>query len=241
MSNTTTTTAHEAATIVQEYFDTAIQALLSWVDPLTLQVAEAQRSGGLNRAGLDALVKPYALQTLALPALPIYGSGFIAAIDLLTDAHSHLAWWQGEDRRQLVLASQTVNKENIDYSELEWYRVPMTTGKPHVAGPHVDYLCSDEYTITVAAPADVEGTRIGVAGVDLLVSSVERELTPQFTTLGRHEVTLVNAFDRVVVSTDPRRATGDSVRDSELARLPRSACGSLALTVIVEKSSAQTS
>ncbi len=235
MSNTTTTTAREAATIVQEYFDIPIRALLGWVGPLADQVATAQRSGGLSRAGLDALVKPYALQTLTAAPVPLYGSGFIAAIDLLADAHGHLAWWQGDDRRQLVLASQTVNKENIDYSELEWYRVPMSTAQPHVAGPHVDYLCSDEYTITVAAPAEVDGNPIGVAGVDLLVSAVERDLTPRFTALGNDEITLVNAFDRVVISTDPRRATGDSVRDSELASLPRAACEGLALTVIVEK------
>lgn len=235
MSIASTTTAQQAASIVQDYFDTPIRALIGWVDPLAAKVADAQRSGGLTRARLDTLVEPYALQTLDLVAVPLYGAGFIAAIDLLTDAHSHLAWWQGEDRRQLVLASQTVNKENIDYSELEWYRVPMSTGEPHVAGPHVDYLCSDEYTITIAVPVDVEGTLIGVAGVDVLVSSVERDLTPRFTTLGQHQVTLVNAFDRVVISTDPRRATGDSVRGSELAEFPRAACPGLALTLIVEE------
>ncbi|MGO2519602.1 MAG: cache domain-containing protein [Microbacterium sp.] len=232
MNIASTTTARQAASIVQEYFSTPINALLGWVDSLAEEVAGVQSSGGLTRARLDTLVEPYALRTLT--AAPFYGAGFIAAIDLLTDAHSHLAWWQGEDRRQLVLASQTVNKENIDYSELEWYRVPMSTGEPHVAGPHVDYLCSDEYTITIAVPASVEGTLIGVAGVDVLVSAVERELTPRFTTLGSHQVTVVNAFDRVVISTDPRHATGDSVRGSELADLPRAACAGLALTVIVE-------
>ncbi len=83
-----------------------------------------------------------------------------------------------------MLASQSLNKENIDYSALEWYRVPMTTGEPHVAGPYVDYLCSDEYTITIAVPADVDGERIGVAGLDLLVSAVERDLTHRFAALG---------------------------------------------------------
>src|SRR5690606_20498687 len=141
MSIASTTTAQRAASSVQDYFDTPIRALLSWVDPLSAKVADAQRTGGLTRTRLDTFVEPYALQTLA--AAPFYGAGFIAAIDLLADAHSHLAWWQGEDRRQLVLASQTVNKENIDYSELEWYRVPMSTSEPHVAGPHVRYLCSD--------------------------------------------------------------------------------------------------
>lgn len=233
MSIDTTTAVQAAATLVQEYFGAPIRALRTWVDPLSAAIATSQRSGSLTRAGLDVLVEPYALETLALPSTPVYGAGFIAAIDLLSDAHSHLAWWQGEDRRQLILASQTVNKENIDYSELEWYRVPMSTGESHVAGPYVDYLCSDEYTITIAVPAQIEGALIGVAGLDLLVASVERELTPRFAALG-HEVTLTNGVGRVVVSTDPRCATGDSVRGSRLADLPRASCEGVALDVIVE-------
>lgn len=234
MTAGTGTAIEAAASIVQDYFSTPIRALLSWVSPLAEQLAAVERGGPLTRSKLDALVEPYALETLSLPGVPVYGAGFIAAIDLLSDAHSHLAWWQGEDRRQLVLASQSVNKENIDYSALEWYRVPMSTGDPHVAGPYVDYLCSDEYTITIAAPAEVDGRRIGVAGLDLLVAAVERELTPRFAALG-HEVTLTNGVGRVVVSTDPRCATGDSVRGGRLATLPRLACEGVALDVIVEE------
>ena len=199
------------------------------------EIAALVADGTGNRAGLDAVVEPYALRTLALQAVPVHGAGFIAAVDLLADARSHLAWWQGEDRRRLVLASQSVNKEHIDYSELEWYRVPMSTGLPHVAGPYVDYLCSDEYTITITVPVVIEETPLGVAALDLLVSEVERELTPRFTALGQ-QVTLVNGVGRVVVSTDPRCAAGDSVRGSRLAPLPRIPCQGVALDVIVEPS-----
>ncbi len=236
---TTPTTAQaNAAEIVQEYFGAPIRMLLSWVDPFAEQLAASLRAGQLSRAKVDALVQPYALRTLDLDEVPVYGAGFIAAIDLLSDAHSHLAWWQGADRRQLVLASQSVNKEHIDYSELEWYRVPMSTRAPHVAGPYVDYLCSDEYTITIAVPAMADGTALGVAGLDLLVSEVERELTPRFSALAQ-QVTLVNGVGRVVVSTDPRCATGDSVRGSRLADLPRIPCAGVALDVIVEDGAAQ--
>ncbi|MDQ0613139.1 hypothetical protein QF046_000780 [Microbacterium sp. W4I4] len=234
MSTTATTTAPTAAArIVEDYFGSPIRTLLEWSDPFAIELSALAAVGTLNRARLDAAVEPHALRTLALPGVPVYGAGFIAAIDLLSDAQSHLAWWQGEDRRKLVLASQSVNKEHIDYSELEWYRVPMSTRVPHVAGPYVDYLCSDEYTITIAVPVISEGAPLGVAGLDLLVSEVERELTPRFAALGQ-QVTLTNGVGRVVVSTDPRCATGDSVRGSRLADLPRIACAGVALDVIVE-------
>lgn len=233
MSTTTTTAPPDAAQIVEEYFGSPIRSLQAWIDPCAAELSKLAAAGSLNRARLDAVVEPYASRTLALPDVPVYGAGFIAAIDLLSDAQSHLAWWQGEDRRKLVLASQSVNKEHIDYRELEWYRVPMSTLLPHVAGPYVDYLCSDEYTITIAVPVISEGAALGVAGLDLLVSEVERELTPRFAALGQ-QVTLTNGVGRVVVSTDPRCATGDSVRGSRFADLPRISCAGVALDVIAE-------
>lgn len=233
MTTTLTTAPAEAARIVEAYFDAPIRCLQNWVEPCAHRLSTTLRSEPLVRATLDAVVEPYAAQTLTLPDVPVYGAGFIAAIDLLSDAHSHLAWWQGADHRKLVLASQSVNKEHIDYSELEWYRVPMQTFQPHVAGPYVDYLCSDEYTITIAVPALADGRFLGVAGLDLLVAAVERELTPRFAALNQ-QVTLVNGVGRVVVSTDPRVATGDSVRGTRLAELTRISCAGIALDVIVE-------
>lgn len=233
-TQTTTTAPAAAAKIVEDYFGSPIRTLLEWVGPCAQQLSDALRAGSLTRAGLDSIVEPYASRTLGLTDVPVYGAGFIAALDLLTDAHSHLAWWQGDERRKLVLASQTINKEYIDYSELEWYRVPMSTRLPHVAGPYVDYLCSDEYTITIAVPVIADGRVLGVAGLDLLVAEVERELTPRFAALGQ-QVTLTNGVGRVVVSTDPRCATGDSVRGGRLAELPRISCRGVALDVIIEQ------
>lgn len=224
----------EAARIVDDYFSGPTHSLIDWVGPFAERVAEARRSEALTGGRIDALVEPHALDTLAIPDAPVYGAGFIAAIDLPADARSHLAWWQGADRKQLVLAAQSLNKEDIDYSELEWYRIPMSTGRPHMAGPYVDYLCSDEYTITIAVPAEIDGERIGVAGLDMLVAEVERDLLPRFAALDR-AVTVINSIGRIVVSTDPQCATGDAVRSTRWAELPRFACADVPLDVIVDE------
>ncbi len=226
-------TLESAAHLVREYFLEPIRTLEGWVGTLAQALEKTRATGALTRAKLDTIVEPHAIRTLALPSVPVYGAGFIAAIDLLSDARNYLAWWQGADQRQLVLASQSVNKEHIDYSELEWYRVPLATGLPHVAGPYVDYLCSDEYTITVAVPVRIGTEFAGVAGLDLLIDAVERDLVPRLRALGA-EVTLVNGVGRVIVSTDPQWATGDSVRGSRLADLPRQPCADVALDVIVD-------
>ena len=142
-----------------------------------------------------------------------------------------MAWWQGADRGKLVLAAQSVNKEAIDYSELEWYRVPHQTGEAHVAGPYVDYLCSDEYTITVASPVFLDGEFVGVAGLDLLIDQVERDLTPRLAPHGT-DISIVNGVGRVLLSTSPHRETGDTVRGTELDALTRTECPGMALAVL---------
>ncbi|MEH6782210.1 MAG: cache domain-containing protein [Rhodoglobus sp.] len=230
---TGTSTAARAAAIVSQYFHAPIASLEATAALLGTELAVAGDLGPLSSQQLDSLVEPHALATVALPDVHVYGAGFIAAGGLLTDERNHLSWWQGDDPKRLLLAAQSVNKEHIDYSELEWFRVPMETGRGHVAGPYVDYLCSDEYTITIAAPVHIDDTFVGVAGLDLLIDSVERQLLPKLAELG-DKVTLVNSVGRVVVSTDPRHATGDAVRGGALADLARTACEGVALEIIAE-------
>ncbi|EAR25973.1 hypothetical protein A20C1_08839 [marine actinobacterium PHSC20C1] len=232
-TTTATETAARAATIVSQYFSVPIAALEVKAAQLSAELAGSGRFGELSSHQLDALVEPHALNIVALSEARVYGAGFIAAVGLLADERNHLSWWQGDEPKRLLLAAQSVNKEHIDYSELEWFRVPMETGRGHVAGPYVDYLCSDEYTITVAAPVHIDAKFVGVAGLDLLIDSVERQLLPQLAELGA-SITVVNSVGRVVLSTDARHATGDAVRGGALAELARTACVGVALEIIAE-------
>lgn len=233
MLNTLSATAAQAADIVAEYFRGPLETLESLAEPLADALGDPTL---LATHQVDAIVEPFAARLRDLRPLPVYGAGFIAAIDMLRDARGHLSWWQGADWRKLVLAAQTVNKERIDYSELEWYRVPVTTGRSHVAGPYVDYLCSDEYTITLATPVWVDGTFVGVLAFDLLIEEVERQLLPRLDDLGV-DITLVNGIGRVVISTDPLRATGETIRDGDAAGHERLACAGVALDVLVSQQS----
>lgn len=225
-------TANHPVDLVTEYFGRAIDALASWNNALAAEIADLRRTAPLTSDRLDALVEPDAQAIFDAIDLPVYGAGFIAALDSLADANSHLAWWQGPERTQLVLAAQSVNKEHIDYSELEWYRVPLETGQPHVAGPYVDYLCSDEYTITVAAPVHVDGEFVGAVALDLLIDRVERDLTPRLAAFG-DDISIVNGVGRVLLSTSPARATGDTIRGDDVDAFDRYPCTGMALDVLI--------
>lgn len=234
MTVTEPVTASSAVAVVTEYFGRAIDSLASWTGVFADDLRRARAAGPVTTDVLDELVEPYARRTFDELDLPVYGAGFIAALDSLADARSHLAWWQGADRAKLVLASQSVNKEHIDYSELEWYRVPQATGYPHVAGPYVDYLCSDEYTITIAAPVALDGEFVGVAGLDLLIDQVERDLLPRLRGFG-DDLSIVNGVGRVLLSTSARRETGDSIRGAALEGFERGACPGMALEVLTAR------
>lgn len=232
MTTTSPATADRAASIVADYFRPAIVT----VEVLAISVADAiaaeQERGAVSANKLDALIAPFAEQLFEKVPVPVYGAGFIAAEDFLSDARSHLAWWQGGERRKLVLAAQRVNKERIDYSALEWFRVPLLSGASHVAGPYVDYLCSDEYTLTIAAPVRIAGNFVGVLAFDLLVDAVERQLIPLLRDLGA-DVTLVNRVSRVVMSTHAQWATGDVVRSGTIDGETRVPCDAIAMDVLV--------
>ncbi len=224
------TALEQAAAVVSAYF----RGLLPQLEEHAGRLGEAIRAHGpegLTASRIDDLVEPHARALFDHPGERIYGAGFIATVDLLTDASSHLAWWQGAERRKLVFPAQSV-KQGIDYRELEWFRVPLLTGKPHVAGPYVDYLCSDEYTMTAAAPVTVDGTFVGVAGLDVLIEMIERRLTPPLRALAA-PLLLVNGVNRVLVSTDARYSAGDVLRPDRVGVRDRRACDSVDLDVVV--------
>lgn len=216
----------DAASVASRYFGALLPPLETHAAELSRQIARLSDER-LTASEIDALVEPHAHAMIDEAPEPIYGAGFIATADLLTDTPSHLAWWQGADRRKLVFAPQSV-KQGIDYRELEWFRVPQATGRAHVAGPYVDYLCSDEYTMTAAAPVIVGGEFVGVAGLDVMVDAIERRLTPALSALP-HPVVLINGIGRVLVSTDARFAAGDAVRVGTLDVLARSTCAGVDL------------
>lgn len=227
-------TLQRAADLVADYFRSSIAVLEENAPRIGARLASALDAKHLTSTKLDELVDPIADDIFSRVDIPAYGAGFVAETGLLSDSSHYLAWWQGSDRKKLVLAAQSVNKERIDYSGLEWFRVPQQTKATHVAGPYVDYLCSDEYTITIATPVYIDGRFTGVAAFDVLIDEVEASLTPRLEELGV-DIALVNGVGRVVISTNPAHATGDALRPGSTPDALRAHCGNIALDVVVSE------
>jgi len=192
-----------------------------------------QQDGHPTVDSLDAVVESITVPELSVDGALMIGAGFVAAPGFLDDAPWHIAWWLGHANtfgigsadptiRRLLADEDPTSESFRDYTTLEWWRVPTTTGERHITGPYVDYLCTDDYTLTLTAPVHNGDRLIGVVGADLYVNDVERALLPHVR--GLAAATIVNASGRVVVSTDAHRPTGSLLRTAA-DRIPCSTVG----------------
>ncbi|MGO1406099.1 PDC sensor domain-containing protein [Agrococcus casei] len=194
---------------IDDFFGGVFAPLDDWVPRLSAQLAACKRP--LTGAQLVTLTQPDAHALLDNTDRPLYGAGFCASEGIVTVGNP-LAWWQGPDRA--LLASSTFGPGNaaIDLQRLEWFRVPAETGSRHVAGPFVDYLCSNEITLTASLPVTIKSEFVGVACADVLVTALEDVLLPLVERLGG--ATMVNSRGRVILSSS-EYDTGDLIRGAE--------------------------
>ena len=204
-----------------------VTALFDWLfgvaEAMRAELAPIFAAGPVTAESVVAAVAPHAAGLLERDL--VLGGGFVAARDALADQPLYLAWWQGESRQLLGFAGAP-GGDPLDYTTREWFRVPAETGALHVAGPYVDYVCTDEYVVTSTLPVVVDGRMVGVTGADMLVESLERHLLPA---LREADASLLGHSGRVVVSADHRLAPGERLDTGGLVGVP---CGPYPLAVV---------
>lgn len=215
-----------AAARIAEAFDPLLRQVDRWRDDLQDEFAALAAAGAEPTAALlDPFVADRSLPSLEEPGGLMTGAGFVAAPGILSDAPWHLAWWlrvisagdpaEPSRTRRLETVDDPASDRFRDYRQLEWWRVPERTRERHLTGPYVDYLCTDDYTVTVTTPVLQEGRMIGVVGADVHVSRLERVLLPVLRAL-TGTATIVNGSGRVIASADAHRATGVLLRAPEI-------------------------
>ncbi|MET8959899.1 cache domain-containing protein [Streptomyces sp. NPDC004074] len=151
----------------------------------------------------------------------VSGVGFIAAPGLLGDVPAWLEWWQtGSDGavRPLMLDLDPRQSAYSDYTHWDWFALPRDTGRRAVAGPYVDYLCSDEYSLTLSAPVHMQGRFAGVAAADVYLRHFEAAVIPLLQGLPGPAY-LVNARGRVAASADPAHLVGSLTKGPDFGAL----------------------
>ncbi|MBS1678917.1 MAG: GntR family transcriptional regulator [Actinobacteria bacterium] len=169
------------------------------------------RGGGALAVDDLAELRPAIFSTLEAGTGLISGAGAVVAPGLLTDRDRWLEWWSVADERARPEALR-VNLDPqapdfYDYTSADWFATPRATLAPHLAGPFVDYACTNTYALTLSTPILRDREFLGVAAADVLVASLERHIVPRLATLGR-PVALATATGRVIASNAPEVVAG---------------------------------
>lgn len=133
------------------------------------------------------------------------------AAGVLADRSLYMEWRRRvEDGRLLSLVPNLDQRSAncFHYLDAPWFRIPSAQGVRTVAGPYVDLHCTGAYALTFSRPVTVDGGFVGVACVDLPMSSFEPLLLGALLRL-RQEALLVSADGRVIASSSPEWAVGD--------------------------------
>lgn len=130
------------------------------------------------------------------------GTGVVPSAGLLEDARHWLEWWWRGPTGSPEALRVNLDPESpdfFDYPRAEWFEVPRATCLPHVAGPYVDYACTNEYAFTFAVPALLDEAFIGVVAMDVPCARLEARIMPALT--GETDVrALLTSTGRVIAS-----------------------------------------
>ncbi len=207
------TTARTTAPALADHVATIVEQAFATADGMRAEAEAVFAAGGPVASAALAPLRPHVLA--ALGGL-VSGAGVITVP--LADGLPGLEWWMGADpsrRTRLVLDLDPDSDTYVDLRRMPWFSVPLETGRRHVTGPYVDYVCAEEYTLTLTVPVRDGDTVTGIAGVDVTVGDLERVLRPAIRAVGA-TVALVNAQGRVIAGSTARHVTGSLIRDPQI-------------------------
>jgi hypothetical protein len=150
----------------------------------------------------------------------VSGAGVVVVPGLLADRDRWLEWWSltaASTRPEPLRVNLDSDAPDFyDYTTADWFATPRATLAPHLAGPFVDYDCTNTYALTLSTPILRDREFLGVAAADVLVASLERHIVPRLADLDR-PVALITAAGRVIASNDPELVAGQRLPTEDLA------------------------
>jgi hypothetical protein len=170
-----------------------------------------------------ATLRPAIFELLRRHEGLVGGAGVVTAPGLLRDRSHWLEWWwtgaHGKPEA-LRVDPDPGAPDFFDYVTTDWYTTPLRTRRRRTAGPYVDYICTNEYALTLSVPVFVGPEAIGVAAADVLISSLERLVLPALLQIPR-PTALASADGRVIASNSPHWLPADRL-PPEAVRPPAS-------------------
>lgn len=203
---------------VADVFGARIDELFGLVDTVHRRVADvfddySQRRRSPDRAALAA-VRPLLHELLAADEPLIEGFDMAVGSETLRDADRWLECWRRDGQGSSYFVKHILNPNAVgfyDYQSHDWFTAPLRAGHPVAVGPYIDSGGIDACTITLGMPLTVSSGGSAVIGADLSIAGLEALLLRTLRTR-RHQVVVLAANERVVVSNSARHVTGSRLR-----------------------------
>jgi hypothetical protein len=143
------------------------------------------------------------------------GAGALFSRAHLGSVEGVIEWWVRDDDMddRVSRYSFGVNPSGerfYDYESLEWFTNAFTNRTRTITGPYIDYLGVEEYIVTLTIPLRIHDRVVGVAGLDIRMADLERELVPILRRLP-DDAALLNSHESVLVGNSGRFVSGDRV------------------------------
>lgn len=172
-----------------------------------LAVAATPLWEGRDPLGSDlAEVRPVIQKLLTEHGDLVVGAGLAVGPDGLADGSRHLEWWwsRGSGAPEALRVNLDAGAPDCyDFVTEPWFDQVVRTGDVVVAGPVVDYACTNDYALTVGHSVIHDGEVVAVAAADVPIERLESRLLPLLGATGQ-DIALVSGEDRVVLSTTAR-------------------------------------
>jgi hypothetical protein len=186
-------------------------------DVTAASLAAGVEAGERARRTRLGAVEPLVRKELDRSPSMLQGAGFVAAPNLLDDAAWWLEWFAWTPAptstvERLLPETDPAGAHFFDYTLMPWYAGPREGRAQVITGPYVDYLCTDDYTLTFTEAVIVPGLGgfVGVSGADVRVMAVEEAFLARLRASGRL-LAIVNDLGRVVVSNSAKLLSGNLV------------------------------
>ncbi|WP_396899330.1 cache domain-containing protein [Mycolicibacterium sp.] len=183
----------------------------------------AERHRTPDRAALAA-VRPLLHELLAADEPLLEGFDMAFGSDTLSDTTRWLECWRHDADGNSYFVKHILNPESVgfyDYQSHDWFTAPIAAGHAVTTGPYIDVGGIDVCTITLGIPLKAASGGTAVIGADLSIPGLEALLLRTLRTR-RHEVVLLAANERVVVSNSARHVTGSRLRLADSERVEHS-------------------
>ena len=182
-------------------------AIVAEVRDQVLAIVGRERDGGLDAFDeIELIAERHLVGRTSIPR----GLGFVADPTAFPDLGG-LQWWcrsgPGGAIRRLVVSIDPGSLDFYDYTVAPWFVGTRAGSGAHVTGPYVDATGTNEYVITFSEAIVDSGRFLGVAGVDVLVGTLQSVMHPAMRAI-RGDACLVDEEGLVIVTNTPHLLAG---------------------------------